>query len=103
MLKIEFSEEYNKSLVNEIVSQLVPVLIQELKQNELPHLMTRLEFMEMAGISAGKCNELFNRQGFPVNRELGNPRVPTKDFFEWINKTNQNSEGLNIKYPYGVG
>lgn len=100
MLNVEFSEEFTKSVANEVVQQLVPVLLQELKQNELPHLMTRKEFMKMAGISESKCNELFHRKDFPVNRELGHPRVHTKTFFEWINATNQNAGEVNMKFPY---
>jgi|SRR5699024_1795101 len=102
LLKTEFSDEYYEKLVNETVKQLVPVLIQELKQNDLPHLMTRKEFMKLVGIGDSKCNELFHRQDFPVNRELGHPRVPTKAFFEWLNATNQNASEVNMKFPYKV-
>lgn len=100
MLNVEFSEQFTKTLANEVVEQLVPILIQELKQNELPHLMTRKEFMKLAGIGDSKCNELFHRQDFPVNRELGHPRVPTKLFFKWLNATTQNAEEVDLKFPY---
>lgn len=100
MLNVEFSKEFTDSLANEVVQQLVPILLQELKQNELPHLMTRKEFMELAGIGDSKCNELFHRQDFPVNRELGHPKVPTKAFFEWLHATNQNASEVNMKFPY---
>lgn len=103
MLNVEFSEQFTKTLANEVVQQLVPVLMQELKQNELPHLMTRKQFMELVGIADSKCNELFHRKDFPVNRELGHPRVPTKAFFEWLHATNQNAGEVNMRFPYQVG
>ncbi|MBW8350737.1 DNA-binding protein [Bacillus sp. IITD106] len=55
-------------------------------QNELPPLLTRKQFMEVAGIGESKCAELFNRRDFPVMREFGHPRVPTELLFEWINR-----------------
>ncbi len=100
MLNVEFSKEFTDSLANEVVQRLVPILIQELKQNELPHLLTRKQFMELVGIGDSKCNELFHRKDFPVNRELGHPRVPTKAFFEWVHATNQNAGEVNMKFPY---
>lgn len=103
MITTTVNEDFKKSLVNEMVQQLVPILLQEIKKNELPHLLSRKEFMELAGIGESKCNELFHRKDFPVNRELGHPKVETKAFFEWINETNQNAKGLNLQYPYGVG
>lgn len=51
---------------------------------ELPPLLTRKQFMDLAGIGESKCAELFNRQDFPVNREFGHPRVPTKLLFDWV-------------------
>lgn len=102
MITVDFSKEFTQSLANEVVKQLVPILLQELEQNELPHLLTRKQFMELAGIGDTKCNELFHRSDFPVNRELGHPRVPTKKFFEWINATTQNAEEINLKHPFKV-
>lgn len=58
---------------------------------DLPPLLTRKQFMELADISAAKCNELFHRKDFPVNREFGHPRVPTQQLFEWIER-NTNSD-----------
>ena|SRR5690625_615274 len=100
MLKVEFSEEFIQSLTNKIKNQLVPVLVQELKQQELPPLLTRKQFMELVGISPGKCNELFHRKDFPVTRQLGHPRVPTKKFFEWLNEDIDNRKDLGLNYPY---
>ena len=58
--------------------------------------------MELVGIGESKCAELFHRSDFPVNRELGHPRVPTKDFFEWLSRTNQNAREVNMRFPYEV-
>lgn len=58
--------------------------------------------MELAGIGESKCNELFHRRDFPVNREMGHPRVPTKLFLEWVYATSQNASEVNLKYPYEV-
>lgn len=100
MLKVEFSDEFKQSLANEIKNQLLPVLLQELKQEQLPLLLTRRQFMELAGIGESKCAELFHRPDFPVNRELGHPRVVTKDLFQWLHETNQNAREVNLRFPY---
>ncbi|WP_106494934.1 hypothetical protein [Lentibacillus sp. Marseille-P4043] len=92
-----FTNEEIQTLVTEIKNQLVPVLIQELREKELPPLLTRKQFMDLVDISANKCNELFHRKDFPVNRELGHPRVVTKDFFNWVSATNQNADEINFK------
>lgn len=52
--------------------------------HEIPHMMTRKQFMEFANIGESKCAELFNRHDFPVNREFGHPRVPKRLLFKWI-------------------
>lgn len=103
MATITFSDEFKRSLANEVVTQLVPILLKELEQDQLPHIMDRKTFMEVAGIGDSKCNELFHRSDFPVNRELGHPKVVTKDFFEWLHATAQNQNEVNLKYPYEVG
>lgn len=94
-----FTEEEIQTFVREIKRQLIPELIQEMKQKQLPPLLTRKQFMELADISSTKCNELFNRQGFPVTRELGNPRVITSQFFDWLASTS-NANEVNMPYPY---
>ncbi|ALX47486.1 hypothetical protein [Lentibacillus amyloliquefaciens] len=95
-----FSQGEVQELASEIKRQLIPVLIEEFKQSELPPLLDRKQFMELAGISPTKCNELFNRADFPVNRELGHPKVPTKEFFNWLQATTQNAQEVDMKFPY---
>ena len=53
-------------------------------KEQLPPLLTRKQFMELVDIGPTKCNELFHREDFPVIREFGHPRVPTKELLEWI-------------------
>lgn len=97
-----FTEEEVQSFVNEIKRQLVPVLLQELQEKQLPPLMTRTQFMELADIGPTKCNELFNREDFPVTRELGHPKVYTKKFFEWLDHNTGNAEEVPLRHPYKV-
>ena len=101
MPSLEFSKEEIHSIADEIKKQLLPVLLQELQEKQLPPILTRKEFMELAGIGVTKCNELFNRADFPVSRELGHPRVPTKRFFEWLNETT-NQQEIEMPYPYRI-
>lgn len=51
---------------------------------ELPPILTRKQFMELLDIGEAKTAELFNRPGFPVNREFGHPRIPTGLLMKWI-------------------
>lgn len=97
-----FTDEEISAIASEVTKQLLPTLLNEFKQEQLPPLLTRQEFMKLADIGSTKCNELFNRADFPVNRELGHPRVLTKDFFKWVSKTNQNSHDINLQYPYKI-
>jgi hypothetical protein len=101
MANITFTDEEISNLVTEIKNQLVPVLLQELKEKQLPPLLTRKQFMELADIGSSKCNELFNRDNFPVTRELGHPRVVTKDFIEWLSNSTNAAE-INRDYPYKI-
>jgi len=103
MLKVDFSEEFTQSLANQVVKQAVPILLQELQQNELPPLLTRKQFMELAGIGETKCNELFHRRDFyPLTRELGHPKVVTELFFKWLYEKSGRDKEVNMKYPYEV-
>ena len=101
MLKVEINNEFVQSIANEVVKQAVPVLIQELEQKQLPPLLTRKEFMELAGIGESKCAELFHRRDFyPLTRELGHLRVVTQLFFEWLYEKAGRAEELDMKYPF---
>nr|WP_318842587.1 DNA-binding protein [Paenibacillus massiliensis] len=52
--------------------------------NQLPPLMTKTQLMELLDIGTTKAAELLNREDFPVIREFGHPRVPTRLFLEWV-------------------
>lgn len=97
-----FTDEEIQLFVNEIKKQLVPALLHELEEKKLPPLLTRKQFMEIVDIGPTKCNELFNREDFPVNRELGHPRVVTKLFFDWVNATTSRVDEVQLKYPYRI-
>ncbi|MBT2601444.1 MULTISPECIES: hypothetical protein [unclassified Oceanobacillus] len=85
MPTINFTEEEISMIAKEVSKQLLPEILKELKKEQtLPSLMTRKQFMEFAGISNTKCNELFNREDFPVTRELGHPKVKTDTFLKWL-------------------
>lgn len=50
----------------------------------LPPVLTKTQFCELLDISLPKAGELFKRPDFPVNREFGNPRIPTNLLLKWI-------------------
>lgn len=102
MPSLEFSQEEIQRIAGEIKKQLIPVLLQELHEKQIPPILTRTQFKELVGIGDTKCNELFNRADFPVNRELGHPRVVTKKFFEWMDETTDQHE-IEMPYPYKIG
>lgn len=89
---MQFTDEEIQTLVMEIKNQLLPTLLHELHEKQLPPLLTRKQFMDLVDIGPTKCNELFNRADFPVTRELGHPRVITKDFFDWLSNTTNMAE-----------
>lgn len=75
----------NSTELEQMIQQAIDKAIEKHSIKEtLPPLLTRKQFMELTGIGATKCHELFNRADFPVNREFGHPRVPTKELLEWI-------------------
>lgn len=74
----------------------------------LPPVLTRLQFMELLDISAPKATEVMRRPDFPVNREFGNPRIPTGLLLQWIDKHTEcfdknAGEGLTAGGRYAIG
>jgi|SRR5690625_4431157 len=100
-MQIIFSKEEISSIVTELKEQLLPDLMREIRLlSELPPLLTRKQFMELTGIGESKCAELFNREDFPVTREFGHPRVPTKLLFDWIyENTDWVQRSSDFQYP----
>lgn len=93
MLEIKTDE------LEHVIQQAVDKAIEKHALKEkLPPLLTRQEFMDLTGIGATKCNELFHREDFPVIRDFGHPRVPTKELFEWISiNTEWSYKNINNK------
>ncbi|WP_411955116.1 DNA-binding protein [Alkalibacillus sp. S2W] len=83
MLSID-TNELEQSIEQIIESSVNKAIEKHALKEQLPPLLTRKEFMELVGISNTKCNELFHREDFPVIRDFGHPRVPTKELMEWI-------------------
>ncbi|WP_079708583.1 hypothetical protein [Paraliobacillus ryukyuensis] len=96
-----YSQEEVNMIVSELKKQLLPDLINQIERiNKLPPLLTRKQFMEVAGIKDKKCNELFNRADFyPLTRKLGHPRVDTEQLFKWINEDEHRKE-IDLDNPY---
>jgi len=96
MATYSFSKEEMSELINGLKVEIVSALREEIKaEKELPPLLNRKQFMELTGISTTKCAELFKRSDFPVIRDFGNPKVPTKLLFDWIYSNSQNAHEIN--------
>jgi hypothetical protein len=81
MFKLELDEQLLKKVVSEAVSA---ALEQTKPTSSLPPVLTRTQLMELLDIKSTKAAELFNRQDFPVTRELGHPRVLTHLLIQWL-------------------
>ncbi|WP_079529927.1 MULTISPECIES: hypothetical protein [Halobacillus] len=99
MLEATFDQELFQRMVNKAVDAAIE---RHALKDQLPPILTRKEFMNLMQIGDTKCAELFNRKDFPVNREFGNPRVPTKLLLKWIDehtewvRKNANPQKLSI-------
>ncbi|WP_406944519.1 DNA-binding protein [Halobacillus sp. SY10] len=81
MLQVTLDADQLQQLINDAVDKAIK---RHALKDQLPLLLTRKEFMKLMQIGETKCAELFNRDDFPVNRELGHPRVPTSLLMDWI-------------------
>lgn len=70
-------QEVIKSAVNEALEKQMFV-------SGLPPVLTRQQLMDLLDIGSTKATELLNREDFPVTREFGHPRVPTRLLMMWI-------------------
>lgn len=86
MLKVDIDPELLQKVINEAVDKAIE---RHALKDSLPPLLTRNQLMDLLGIKSTKIAELFNRPDFPVIREFGHPRVPTKQLFEWIEHNTQ--------------
>lgn len=86
--------------LEKIISKAVSTALEGHVSNNLPPLLTRQQFMELLEIGATKAAELFNRPGFPVTREFGNPRVITRLLLLWAEENSdwmREHAGNNLK------
>ncbi|SEA52863.1 hypothetical protein SAMN05421743_105188 [Thalassobacillus cyri] len=81
MLQMQFDEQQLQKMINDAVDKAIE---RHALKDQLPPALTRREFMDLMQIGETKCAELFNREDFPVIREFGRPRVPTKLLLDWI-------------------
>lgn len=54
--------------------------------NHLPIALSKERLCEELDISASTAVTLFRREGFPVVRNLGGPKVPTHLLLKWLEK-----------------
>lgn len=71
---------------------------------DLPPLLSREQLKEFLGIKDNKASELLARKDFPVLREVGRPKIPTKQLLLWIdNNTEWITENTpDMKFPYQI-
>ncbi|MDZ5711618.1 helix-turn-helix domain-containing protein [Jeotgalibacillus haloalkalitolerans] len=81
MLKVELDLDQLQAVIKDAIDQ---AMKEHAVKNELPPVLSKTQFQEFLGISHSKAVELMKRGDFPVFREAGHPRVPTKQLFEWI-------------------
>ncbi|WP_404407665.1 helix-turn-helix domain-containing protein [Jeotgalibacillus malaysiensis] len=90
-MKLEF--ELNQKDLDKLQEMFNVALDQALERHaikqQLPPLLTMIQFMELFDISRPKATELINRRDFPVLRSAGHPRIPTKQLFEWIDRNTE--------------
>ena len=83
MLQVTLDANQLQEMINAAVDKAIER--HAIKEN-LPPTLTRKEFMDLMQIGEAKCAELFYREGFPVIREFGYPRVDTALFIEWVHR-----------------
>lgn len=86
-MNIQFDEKTIDALASKIADRAAEMLQERLQassQNNLPSILTRTEAMEILRCSSTKMAELMNRADFPVNREFGQPRIPTHMLLKWV-------------------
>ncbi|MEX5836437.1 hypothetical protein D070_10440 [Bacillus velezensis] len=83
-----FTMQYDDKFINQIAAKIADrateMLVERLGSlNELPHILTRTEAMEVLRCGPTKMSELMARPDFPVNDECGK-KIPTALLFRWI-------------------
>ncbi|QSF42704.1 hypothetical protein [Paenibacillus tianjinensis] len=75
-------------LLDKVVSRAIEAYAVQVPSS-LPPALTTVEFMELLKISRPTATEVMKRPGFPVNREFGNPRIPTGLLLRWIDENTE--------------
>lgn len=83
MLEVKFDAQQLESIINAAVDK---ALERHSLQNSLPPILNRTQFMELLDIGPTKAAELFNREDFPVFREMGHPRILTHLLLQWCER-----------------
>lgn len=85
MLKVEFDQETLDQLAVSVAEWVVPKIMEQFHHlNDWPPVLNRKQAMKYLDIKENKLNELSRRSDFPVNRELGYPKYPTRLLQIWI-------------------
>ncbi|MEK3963521.1 MULTISPECIES: hypothetical protein [Paenibacillus] len=89
--------------LEKIINKAISTALEGQSSNNLPPLLTRQQFMELLEIGATKAAELFNRPGFPVTREFGNPRVITRLLLLWAEENSEwMSQHANVSWKSAI-
>lgn len=83
-----FQMTYDDDLINQLATKIADRAMEKITDklssvNNLPHLLTRKETMEVLRCGPTKMSELMSRDDFPVIDEFGK-KVPTSLLFKWI-------------------
>ncbi|MEH6943514.1 DNA-binding protein [Bacillus sp. JJ722] len=81
-VNLDFTDEQFRTVLREEIQKAVADVV---KQNQLPPMLTRKQFMELFNISQTKASELLNRADFPVCREAG-VLIPSHLLMKWVEK-----------------
>ncbi|KUP22367.1 hypothetical protein [Paenibacillus sp. DMB5] len=99
MALIVMEEADLERLLDKVVSKAIEAYAVQVPVS-LPPVLNRTQFMDLLDISAPKATEVMRRKDFPVNREFGNPRIPTALLLRWIEQHTdwvQENAGVNYK------
>ncbi|NUU62656.1 hypothetical protein [Paenibacillus agri] len=107
MAVIVMEEADLERLLDKVVSRAIEAYAVQVPSS-LPPVLSRTQFMELLDISAPKASEVMKRPDFPVNREFGNPRIPTGLLLRWIDShtdwVEQNAgEEFKVRRNYATG
>lgn len=97
-LDLVFDDQSINTLAQKIADRSIEIITDRMSSlsNDLPHVLTRTEAMEVLRCGPTKMSELFARPDFPVVDEFGK-KIPTHMLFKWIEKNTRWMED-NTKY-----